>query len=144
MSAVIHTVLRMPACLMNASRSAISISRLRGAPSPCAIASALTTPIGRSAAGLPRRLRAHQFALEPGELPRSEDRRRRAVRAVGPAIGAHVDKEDIEQRAVSDLAIDPAGFSQRLPHGHEFVEGAAPARDELEDALVDVAPPVER
>src|SRR6266568_3248685 len=50
MSAVIHTVLPMPACLMKARRSAISISRPRGLPSPCAIASPLTTPIGKSAA----------------------------------------------------------------------------------------------
>src|SRR5437899_13106383 len=47
---VIQTVLPMPACLMKARRSAISISRPRGVPSPCAIASPLTTPIGKSAA----------------------------------------------------------------------------------------------
>src|SRR5216684_7495930 len=50
MSAVSQTVLRMPACLMKASSSAISISRPRVGPSPWAIASALTTPIGKSAA----------------------------------------------------------------------------------------------
>ena len=50
MSAVSHTVLRMPARFMNDSRSAISCSRRSGGPSPSATASSLINPIGRSAA----------------------------------------------------------------------------------------------
>ena len=50
MSAVSHTVLRMPARFMNDSRSAISCSRRSGGPSPSAMPSSLNRPIGMSAA----------------------------------------------------------------------------------------------
>ena len=145
MSAVIQTVLRIPACLMKTRRSAISHSRPRGAPSPCATASPLTTPSGRSAAMI------FQVACEFMSSRLSQDicagPRIAAAASSSPqarAIGAHVQQEDIEQRPIGDLAVDPPGFGQGLAHRHEFVEGAASARRQGENAFVDVASPAGR
>jgi len=51
----------------------------------------------------PGRLRAHELAFEPGHLRRPKDRRGRFIPAVSRAVGAHVEQEDVEQRAISDL-----------------------------------------
>ncbi len=74
-------------------------------------------------------------------MGRPEDQGRGAVRAVGGAVGAHVQHEHVEQRAIRDLAIDPSGFRRRLAHRHELVKRAAAARGEAEDALVGIAVP---
>ena len=50
MSAVSHTVFLMPARFVWDNRSAISHSRRSGGPSPSAMPSSLTRPIGMSAA----------------------------------------------------------------------------------------------
>ena len=82
-----------------------------------------------------------QLALQPGDLLRPEEIGVGPVAvlllAVGAAIAAHVEHEDVEQRAVGDLAIDPARLSTGSAHRHVFVEGAARARGER-SSVVDV------
>ena len=96
---------------------------------PCAIASPLTTPIGRSAAMI------FQVAGDFINSRLSQDiwigpkiAAAGAVLAGRRAVRAHVQQENVEQRAIGDFAIDPSGFGQGLPHRHEFVEGATSAR----------------
>jgi len=68
-----------------------------------------------------------EFTLQPGQLDRSEDAGVVAIAAPVPgrvAIAAHVEQKDIEQRPVTDLAIDPAGRRGRAADWHEFVKRA--------------------
>ena len=60
---------------------------------------------------LPGRVRCGKLAFQPGQLRRAENAAVAAVVAPVPggiAITAHVDQEDVEQRPVRNLAIDPA------------------------------------
>ena len=60
---------------------------------------------------LPGRVGGDQFALQPRQLRRPEDEGVAVVVALVPgvvAVAAHVEHEDVEQRAVADPAIDPA------------------------------------
>ena len=61
------------------------------------------------------------------------------ARAVGAAIGAQVEEEHVEQRAVGDLAIDAAGFGRRVADRRHLVEGAAGARRQQRHRLLGVA-----
>ena len=150
MSAVIHTVLRTPACLMKRNRSAISSSR----PSGGAVALRRRVVVDepdRQVGGdhLPGRARSGKLALEPGELRGPEERAspRSPAAAVRPAIAAHVEHEHVEQRPVGDLAIDAAALGGELARRRELVERAAAARRErrdvgIADAQRHAGPPV--
>ena len=52
------------------------------------------------------------------------------VVVVRPAIAAHVEHEDVEQRAVRDFPVDAPGLGLGLPHRHVFAERAAAVRCE--------------
>ena len=135
------------------SRSAISSSRPRGGPpSPLATASAptppcssqTTRPIGMSQAMTFQVARGvGKLALQPGDLVRAEDAARvgRSVcrRAVRAAVGAQVEEEDVEQRTVGDLAVDPAGLGRGGADRGHLVEGAGGAGGEERDRLLGVA-----
>ena len=92
---------------------------------------------------LPGRARAQQLALEPRQLRRAEQMGvgavARDIAGIGAAVGAHVEHEHVEQRTVGELAVDAAGLGLLLPQRQEFVEGAAAARDEIEQALLAIA-----
>src|ERR1700756_2170209 len=126
MSAVSQTVLRTPVCLRKERRSAISCSRRSGGPSPSAIASWLTMPIGRAAAiTFQVAVEARQNALQPlrGGGPRKAGGFAGALVPAGIAIAAHIDHEDIEHRAVRNPAIDTAGVSSNFPDRHGLEKG---------------------
>ena len=57
----------------------------------------------------------------------------------GIAVAAHVDHEDVEQRAVGDLAIDAAVLGGHSAHRHEFVERAARPRHQKRAAVLGIA-----
>ena len=92
---------------------------------------------------LPGRLRIHQFALEPRHLRGAEEVGRRPVAflqpfAVGAAIAAHIEHEDVEQRSVRDPAVDASRFGLRKAHRHIFVERAARPRGQQQGIALDV------
>lgn len=77
---------------------------------------------------LPDRARGCKFPLQPIRLPPPEQHA--AVLAlVGTAIGAQVDEEYIEQRAVADLAEDATGLCRRRADRRHFMKspGGLPA-----------------
>ena len=71
---------------------------------------------------LPRRLgRRGEPASASGSVRARETRSSSfavilAVRRVGPAIAAHVEQEDVERRAVGDVAIERSASSALRPH----------------------------
>ena len=89
----------------------------------------------------PGRIRCHQFALQPGKLRGAEDARALSVARVpaGVAIAAHVEQEDVEQRAVRYLAIDSSVLHRNIADRHEFVKGAAGARHQQRAAVLGIA-----
>ena len=60
------------------------------------------------------------------------------VFAVWSAIAAHIKHEDIEQRAIGDLAVDPARLGLGFAHRHVFMEGPGRARRDDQIVLLDV------
>ena len=91
---------------------------------------------------LPGRVGRREFALQPGQLDRSEDAGVVAVVAPVPgriAIAAHVEQKDVEQRPVADLAIDPAGLRRRAANRHEFMKRAGRPRHQQRAAVLGVA-----
>ena len=142
MSAVSQTMLRTPARLRKDRRSAISHSRRSGGPSPSAIASSLTIPIGRSAAitfQVASDAASSRFSQASCVAPRMQASPRVTLVPAGIAVAAHVDHEDVEQRTIGDLAIDTAILRRVLADRHEFVEGAAGARDQARGAVIGIA-----
>ncbi len=51
------------------------------------------------------------------------------------AVAAHVDQEHVEQRPISDFAIDAAGLSGDRPDRHEFEKRAARTRHQARSAV---------
>src|SRR5215470_3797125 len=47
--------------------------------------------------------------------------------AVGAAVAAHVEHEQVEQRAISQFSVDAPWLGQTFAYRQEFVEGAASA-----------------
>src|SRR5215469_1135527 len=81
---------------------------------------------------LPDRARGGQLALEPENLIRSEQVIIGSVDAVGiwavgAAVAAHVEHEQVEQRAISQFSVDAPWLGQTFAYRQEFVEGAASA-----------------
>src|SRR5262249_37896747 len=81
---------------------------------------------------LPDRARGGQLAFEPEDLIRSEQIiigpvDAVVVWAVGAAITAHVEHEQVEQRAISNFSVDAPWLGQTFAYWQEFVEGAAGA-----------------
>ncbi len=90
----------------------------------------------------PGRIGGHQLALQPGQLRRTEDAGLAWVVALvegGIAVAAHVDHEDVEQRAVGDLAIDAAVLGGHSAHRHELMERAARPRHQQRAAVLGIA-----
>jgi hypothetical protein len=91
---------------------------------------------------LPGRVGSSELPLQPGELRRSEDERVAVVVALVPgriAVAAHVDQKHVEQRPVSDLAIDASGLAGNGADRHEFEERAAGPRHQARGAVLVVA-----
>src|SRR5262249_59219537 len=81
---------------------------------------------------LPDRARGGQLALEPENLIRSEQVIIGSVDAVGiwavgAAVAAHVEHEQVEQRAISQFSVDAPLLRQTFAYWQEFGEGAAVA-----------------
>ena len=89
----------------------------------------------------PGRIRRQEFALQPGQLRGTQDEAVAAVVALVPggiAVAAHIDQKHIEQRSISDLAIDTPLLRRRGADRHEFMKGAAGALDQSGVAILGI------
>ena len=89
----------------------------------------------------PGRVRGSSSRFSQASWTVPEDEGVAAVVALVPgriAIAAHVDQKHIEQRPVSDPAIDPAGLPGNLADRHEFMKRAARALNQPRFAVLGV------